>query len=594
MSINNNINILVKATDNATKPLQNIQGAFSNLSNKINSISSKILQVTSVAFWWLITAWVSSAKSLETTRTAFTNLYWSADKAWKTIEKLVDFSNKTPFEMPWVADNALKLQNIAWIADNELIPTLTKLWDIASSQWRDLWQITEAYLDAITWENERLKEFWITAKDNWDTVIYTFRWISTEVAKTKEWIGEYLNKIWEMQGIQWSMAQQSNTLTWLFSTFSDTISSLTRNLVWMSDTWEIIKWWLLDKMKIWLQDVSLWINTNKEDIKNFWDNIMIFWIQILDIVVKLWEFILKNQELVKDIWIWIWIIYLANTAFTLMTTVITLTTTAINICTTATGFLKAAFILLSSTPIGLLITWLTALATTWYLVYKNWDLLKQKAIELWTYILNLYENHKILFSIFAPMIAIWIELYKNWDLLKQKASELWTFLTENFTILKDAVISIFDAMWQAITDTVFSSIEKVKSYIQWAIDFANNAMKLITNIFDKAKNLKNSVVETAGNIWSSISNAVSWTRALWWTVQSWKTYLVWEKWPEIFTAGTTWTITPNNQIWTNWGVNISINMWWVTVNNKADADYLTNKVIEKITRQLQLNKIGIS
>jgi carbohydrate-selective porin OprB len=38
------------------------------------------------------------------------------------------------------------------------------------------------------------------------------------------------------------------------------------------------------------------------------------------------------------------------------------------------------------------------------------------------------------------------------------------------------------------------------------------------------------------------------TRAEWWPVSSWTTYLVWEKWPELFSPWTSGYITPNNKL----------------------------------------------
>lgn len=89
------------------------------------------------------------------------------------------------------------------------------------------------------------------------------------------------------------------------------------------------------------------------------------------------------------------------------------------------------------------------------------------------------------------------------------------------------------------------------------------------------------------------SSWVDWARALWWTVNSWKTYLVWERWPELFTPSTTWNITPNNELWWQ-SNNITINMWWVVVQNEADEDRLIEKIKRSLTNDLQMSKLGIS
>ena len=87
-------------------------------------------------------------------------------------------------------------------------------------------------------------------------------------------------------------------------------------------------------------------------------------------------------------------------------------------------------------------------------------------------------------------------------------------------------------------------------------------------------------------------NQVSWARALWWTVSAGKTYLVGEKWPELFTPSTMWSIATNKSIW--WGAwNITINMWGVTVSNEADENRLVEKIQKTLTRQMQLWKLWI-
>jgi len=71
---------------------------------------------------------------MEQVNIAFKTLYGSSEQAKKTLESLADFAAKTPFEFPELADSALKLQNIAGISKDQLIPTLTSLGDIAASQ----------------------------------------------------------------------------------------------------------------------------------------------------------------------------------------------------------------------------------------------------------------------------------------------------------------------------------------------------------------------------------------------------------------------------------------------------------------------------
>jgi hypothetical protein len=82
---------------------------------------------------------------------------------------------------------------------------------------------------------------------------------------------------------------------------------------------------------------------------------------------------------------------------------------------------------------------------------------------------------------------------------------------------------------------------------------------------------------------------IDWARATWWPVLSWWNYLVWEKWPELFSPNRSWTIIPN---W--WVGGITINMWWVVVNNEADETRLVEKIKRELTNSLQMSRYGIS
>lgn len=55
----------------------------------------------------------------------------------------------------------------------------------------------------------------------------------------------------------------------------------------------------------------------------------------------------------------------------------------------------------------------------------------------------------------------------------------------------------------------------------------------------------------------SSSPLLAWARATWWPVTWWSSYLVWERWPEIFTPWISWSITPNNKLGSSIVINIS-------------------------------------
>lgn len=103
---------------------------------------------------------------------------------------------------------------------------LIQMGDIASSQGKDIDQFIEALLDAMTGENERLKEFGITASKNGETTAYTFRGVTTEVQNTDQAIKNYILSLGNMQGIQGAMATQMEELAGLESNLGDQMDSI--------------------------------------------------------------------------------------------------------------------------------------------------------------------------------------------------------------------------------------------------------------------------------------------------------------------------------------------------------------------------------
>lgn len=81
------------------------------------------------------------------------------------------------------------------------------------------------------------------------------------------------------------------------------------------------------------------------------------------------------------------------------------------------------------------------------------------------------------------------------------------------------------------------------------------------------------------------------TRASWWPVYQWQWYLVWETWPELFVPSTNWSIVKNSDLDNiSSPINISIDMWWVVLNNWLDEEELLDRMESRLTRTLQLYK----
>ena len=93
----------------------------------------------------------------------------------------------------------------------------------------------------------------------------------------------------------------------------------------------------------------------------------------------------------------------------------------------------------------------------------------------------------------AAAIAIGILLYKNWDTIKEKAVEFWNGIKEGFQRTKEEAIQSFEDMkaglvnaWNSIKETATNTWNNIKEAITKPIE---SAKETISGIIDKIKSL---------------------------------------------------------------------------------------------------------
>ncbi|TGM35669.1 hypothetical protein EHQ75_15890 [Leptospira levettii] len=139
--------------------------------------------------------------------------------ATKAMGLLTEYAAKTPYQLNEATSGYIKLVN------RGLRPTMeemVKLGDLAASQGKSLDQVVEAALDAMTGENERLKEFGIKAKDAGDKVSLTFKGVTQTVVKSEEAIQNAILAFGGMKGVAGSMAAVAETWEGQVSNLADT------------------------------------------------------------------------------------------------------------------------------------------------------------------------------------------------------------------------------------------------------------------------------------------------------------------------------------------------------------------------------------
>jgi len=114
---------------NATK--RQIKSAFGSEALDMSKKSLAVLGGIGAGLAALGVASVKAGASLQSTKTAFTNMLGSAEKAQDFLSKMQDFAAKTPFEFSQVSQAAQKFIAFGFSAE-QVIPTLTAVGDAAA------------------------------------------------------------------------------------------------------------------------------------------------------------------------------------------------------------------------------------------------------------------------------------------------------------------------------------------------------------------------------------------------------------------------------------------------------------------------------
>ncbi len=166
------------------------------------------------------------------------------------------------------------------------------------------------------------------------------------------------------------------------------------------------------------------------------------------------------------------------------------------------GLLATAIAFLTG-PIGLTIAAITALIAIGVLLYKNWDEIKAKCIEIWqNNIKPIIET--VTNTIKALLTSIWtgIQAFLStcWNLLKQLANTVWNGIKSVIEIVSNSIKNTITTIWNSIK----SVIETVWSGIKSIVNTYINAVKsIIQSVF----NATSSIIQATSNGWKATLEA---------------------------------------------------------------------------------------
>jgi phage-related protein len=166
-------------------------------------------------------------------------------------------------------------------------------------------------------------------------------------------------------------------------------------------------------------------------------------------------------------------------------------------------------------PITLVVAAIAALIAVGVLLYRNWDTIKEKTIEVWNSIASffsgIWEAIKNTFVEYLKLIvgsvAVMLDsLVPNWEekllALRDFTIEIFNGIGDffnafikNFMEAWEVLSSFFSGLWKGIVSTFQSAVEKIAEFLDPIMRKIERAIQLISDI--------------GGNIGSAVSSAVS-------------------------------------------------------------------------------------
>lgn len=538
-----NIKIILSAIDNATAPIKKVGTNLDSFAKKNKETFKKMAVVgTAVAtsIWMITKSLFDTAKTLELMDKKATVVLWSfksdvedtarvvASRMWLTNQEFVNATtNMTDLLVPM------------WFVRGEAVAMATKTTKLAGalaewSNWTyDATEASEILSKAMLGETEQLKQMGIKIDQSttafWERVklLMEEKDLTLEQAKALDIQTQIFEKSIDAQKAYekgaWSLVDQQQRLTIQFKNIRDTIAL---SLIPVFNT-------LLEKLAPIIDSVATWIEENPELARNI---LLITWVVA-------------------------WLVAVVGTLWLAIPAII-------------------SWFTLLMWPVGLAIAGIIAITVAVVKLTKARKENDERISSIQKSLLDLdtaYAQGMISTNEYQSQVkALNIEmddLEKKNRTVREYMVDWWTAtgnaIMDAVNWVKDWIVGLWDKfirLWNTVSDYFTEKLDKI--------------VEKVKSIWDSITSITGKVWSVASNVVTKVGNAIgiSWERALWWTIQAGKSYLVGENWPEIVTPSTTSNVNPS----VGGAVSISVNMWGVTVNNEADE----NRLVEKIKVEL--------
>lgn len=214
---------LSKAANSAEHNLDDVSDEMKKGSSQAKGFGKAILGVaTALGTMAAASKLIEVAREFDIVNASLVTVTGSTEGAARAFASIQEFAATTPFDLQQVANAFVKLKAFGLDPSSE---ALLSYGNTASAMGKDLNQMIEAVADATTFEFERLKEFGIKARQETDSVSFTFRGTTKTIGKSSAEIQKFLLDIGRVE-FAGAMEERAKTLDGAISNLGDSVDAL--------------------------------------------------------------------------------------------------------------------------------------------------------------------------------------------------------------------------------------------------------------------------------------------------------------------------------------------------------------------------------
>lgn len=479
------IALILSASDRASRVVTEATKKITTQINNVGEASAKAFDIgrnaaaIGAGFTAILAGPLAAAAKMESLNIALKSSFkGNEEQAAAAFKNINDFATKTPYDLEGVTTAFLRLKNAGLDPTNKALEAYGNI--ASSTPGKTIMDFVEAVGDAVVGENERLKEFNISASKSGDFIDYTFQGVTTRVRNNGKAIEQYLQYIGNTK-FAGAMVAQSESLNGKISSLKDgivtTAASIGKTL--LPETKKIV-----DSFSKITEKVIPWVDRNKTLVVTILK--ITAAMAALSFTVSAFAFVFGGLLKIYQAALAIKRIYIALTVSERVANIgKAISTGAATVsmwaATAAQWALNAA---MYANPIGLVILAVIALIAIVILLVKNWD-------KVSAFFKNLWDKIKDIFSKAWDFVKKWGWLMvgpigwiiKAWSMLPEWFAQLWPKVKQIFLDFLAWFVGLhqqFFNIGSEIIQGIWNGI-KAKAAALW--DFVKGIGKGIANAF---------------------------------------------------------------------------------------------------------------